>query len=88
MAPTPRPQRGYELRIHVVDSDGIEWPDQTSLAERQEHEAAGLQQIRDNAARITTLPAFLNFYMLGGHRGLRNYLFGQYTGSKGGGWGG
>ena len=32
MAPTPRPQRGYELRIHVVDSDGIEWPDQTSLA--------------------------------------------------------
>jgi hypothetical protein len=77
-----------KLSINKVHSFGIHWSNENSFKQRIEHEAKGVQVIKENEKVIKTFEQFLAFMLLGGHKGLLNYLHSEYTVSKGGGWGG
>eukprot|EP01039_Chlorochromonas_danica_P007965 gene7965-8785_t len=62
------------------------WANENARLERLHHEERAVKVIEEQAERIKTWDNFVAFLLLGGHRGLRNYLLGSYSSSSGGGW--
>lgn len=55
-------------------------------ASRQAHEKKGVAMIERLKTKVTTAEELKAYLLLGGHRGLRNYVLNQYQASTGGGW--
>ena len=55
-------------------------------ASRQAHEKKGVAMIERLKTKVTTVNELEAYLLLGGHRGLRNYVLNQYQASSGGGW--
>ena len=55
-------------------------------ASRQAHEKKGVAMIERLKTKVTTAEELKAYLLLGGHRGLRNYVLNQYQPSSGGGW--
>eukprot|EP00981_Chlorochromonas_danica_P010686 scaffold3341_cov165-Ochromonas_danica.AAC.1 len=62
------------------------WANENARLERLHHEERAVKVIEEQAERNKTWDNFVAFLLLGGHRGLRNYLLGSYSSSSGGGW--
>ena len=58
----------------------------SSGSSRQAHEKRGVAMIERLKKKITTAKELQAYLLLGGHRGLRNYVLNQYQPSTGGGW--
>lgn len=82
------PSLSDQINFHInsVDSVGIEWPTAESFNGRVAHEERGVEMVRALAKSIRTAHQLQAYMLLGGHKGLRDYLHGNYQISKGGGW--
>ena len=74
------------LLINVVSSEGIDFGGKGAFNDRLRHEQAGVATLMKNARTIATREQLYAFTLLGGHKGLRNYLSGSYQTSQGPGW--
>ena len=86
LAPKIDTWRNFTLSMHSVSSEGIHWPNNASYEDRIQHERLSTEITKRNAARIKSFPHFLEWFMGGGHAGLRKYLHSNHAVSSGAGW--
>jgi hypothetical protein len=72
----PRLARPFTISIHEVDSNGLF--EESDMAKRRAHEVAGVNQILGNAKIIETTAQLYNFLFMDGHKGISNYMKGEY----------
>lgn len=72
----PKVTRPFSIVINEVYSGDLF--SSADIAKRQEHEISGVDQIHNNAKYIKTTAEFYKFLFMDGHKGISNYMKGEY----------